>query len=318
MTDHDRTELASALLDGETTPDERARVEDDPTIGGEVERLRTVRAMVADVPEQRVSVREQHLATALEAWERVPAERDATPRSISAGRRRPRQTSVNRWTLAAAAGLVIVLAGGLIVRNITDRDDTDDITAEVDADATATAEVAVADTGTNDEADAEVSEDESLALSDAVELAEESDAPPSTPDPDTADLDTDPAAADAAAAPPPEDDLVVLESASELASFAADALAVDGDIAAANEDAIQGEGSGGALPENARTIPPSDEESLGTAELPDCPGADVVVGPAIYDGDEVVVAVDSTRRWALAFAVEDCQPVARARLGAVD
>jgi hypothetical protein len=283
MTDHDRTELASALLDGETTPTERAQVEGDPTIGVEVERLRTVRAMVADVAEQRVNIREQHLA--------------------------------------AAAGLVVVLAGGLIVRTITDRAETDDITAEVDADAVAaevTEDDAVADTEAADEADAEVTEDESLALSDAVEMAEESDAPPSTPDPDTADLDTDPATADAAAAPPPEDDLVVLESANELASFATDALAVDRDIAAANEDAIQGESSGGALPENARTIPPGDEESLGTAELPDCPGADVVVGPAIYDGVEVVVAVDSTRRWALAFAAEDCQPMARARLDAVD
>ena len=40
MTD-DLTLLASAYLDGEATPDERARVEADPALLAEVERLRS-------------------------------------------------------------------------------------------------------------------------------------------------------------------------------------------------------------------------------------------------------------------------------------
>ncbi len=45
--DHDAVELASAYLDGESTTDERARVESDATLMAEVERLRRVRDALA-------------------------------------------------------------------------------------------------------------------------------------------------------------------------------------------------------------------------------------------------------------------------------
>ena len=45
----DDAELASAYLDGEATPDERARVEADPILLAEVERLRAAAAAVAAV-----------------------------------------------------------------------------------------------------------------------------------------------------------------------------------------------------------------------------------------------------------------------------
>ena len=44
----DLTLLASAYLDGEATPDERARVEADPSLLREVERLRAARATLLD------------------------------------------------------------------------------------------------------------------------------------------------------------------------------------------------------------------------------------------------------------------------------
>lgn len=316
MTDDEHIELASAYLDGEVTAAERARVEDDPALAAEVDRLRAVRAVVAHVPEPRVNVREQHLAAAFEAWERVPAERDPTPRGTRTRRDRRRPAAVNRWMLAAAAALVVVLAGGLTLRSLTDRG-TDDTTAEVADDAAEAAEIAaeVPVTAAADDAEQASTAEESMELSEAVEMAEEADAAPATPDPDTADPDTDPATDEAAAAPPPDDDLVVLATPVDLASFAADGLAADDDVAAANADAIDGEeDSGGQLPDNARTIPPADEESLGPAELPECAGADLNVGPAIYDDIEVVVSIDAARRWALAYAIEDCQLVARARL----
>ena len=56
----DLTLLASAYLDGDVTADERARVESDPQLLGEVERLRSVRTArrhraVVDLPARTAS-----------------------------------------------------------------------------------------------------------------------------------------------------------------------------------------------------------------------------------------------------------------------
>ena len=86
----DLTLLASAYLDGDVTADERARVEGDPDVLAEVDRLRSVRALLGDVATPQISVREAHLAAALGAWERLPeaersgARRDGTPVGIDA------------------------------------------------------------------------------------------------------------------------------------------------------------------------------------------------------------------------------------------
>ncbi len=317
MTDDERALLASSYLDGEASADERARVDDDAAALAEVDRLRAARALVADVPPPRVSVREQHLAAALDAWERVPGEADHTPTSGADRRRRRRSASTtNRWLLAAAAGLVVVLAGGLTLRSLTDRDDADEqiATEAADAPADAAARDAVADDASTESA----ADDEALTLSEAVEEAEMADAPAPTPEPGTADTDTDPAAADAAAAPPADDDLVVLTTPRELASFASDLLAADAELADANAQVIGGDGeSSGTLPGGARTIPPADEESLGIAELPECPNADRYVGPAIYGEVEVIVVIDLGRDRALAYTI-DCQLRAQAPLSAAD
>ena len=84
----DLTILASAYLDGDVTADERAQVESSDELLLEVDRLRTVRAVLlhhAAAGSAPISMREEHLATALGAWDRLPdnertgALRDSTP-----------------------------------------------------------------------------------------------------------------------------------------------------------------------------------------------------------------------------------------------
>ena len=52
----DLTLLASAYLDGDVTADERARVEADPELIAEVERLRYVKVLLADTEPSPISV----------------------------------------------------------------------------------------------------------------------------------------------------------------------------------------------------------------------------------------------------------------------
>ena len=68
----DQTFLASAYLDGDAAPEERAQVDGDPTALAEVERLRQVRAVLRQTDSALISTRERHLATALEVWDRLP------------------------------------------------------------------------------------------------------------------------------------------------------------------------------------------------------------------------------------------------------
>ena len=157
----DLTTLASAYLDGDVIADERAQVEASDELLAEVDRLRTVRAVVSttashgDAP---ISMRERHLSTALDAWDRLPdtertgALRDSTPsgadRAAAAGvaamSSPARRSAKRRWTQspgwlgAAAAGLVLVLAGGLVLRNTASDDEPD--TELTSADAAPTAE----------------------------------------------------------------------------------------------------------------------------------------------------------------------------------
>ena len=155
----DLTLLASAYLDGDVTADERARVEGDPDVLAEVDRLRSVRALLGDVATPQISVREAHLAAALGAWERLPeaersgARRDVTPVGIDAAavagaasvtaptplssRRRTSRTSSTRWLTGAAAALVLVLAGGVALQ-LSTANDTDDAASSTEAEADAT------------------------------------------------------------------------------------------------------------------------------------------------------------------------------------
>jgi hypothetical protein len=320
--------LASAYLDGEASPEEVARVEADVDALAEVDRLRQIRALVADVEPAAISRREAHLSAALDAWDRLPdSERDGTPRSIAAsgvdpitaaavssmsaprrsGRGRQRTRS-NGWIMAAAAGLVVLLAGGLTLRSITG-DDTDDSSTAVEADQNAaTAEP----------------EDAESSLAAIEELTTD---PSLAPSADIADTDTE---ADVVVdAPPPEDGLEELENAEQLAIYASDALDDNGEVllpgtAPTPDRELDDASTAGSAEEAADADAPADDSAESAAEaqaataepaeLPLCNGADYVVGPALYDGLQVVVAIDVGRDRALAYRAEDCAMVAQVQL----
>ena len=77
--------LPSAYLDHEVTAHERALVETDADLLAEVESLRMLRAELSELDPPAISTREEQLAGALAAWDRLPeaerlgTARDATP-----------------------------------------------------------------------------------------------------------------------------------------------------------------------------------------------------------------------------------------------
>ena len=306
------TLLASVYLDGDVTADERARVEADPDVLAEVERLRYVRVLLADTEPSPISVRESLLANALDAWDRVPsaertgAIRDATPRTLKRGvdpataaaaasitaptsladRRR---ATANRRLLGAAAAIVLVLAGGIVLQTVSFGTD-DDTASQTASDATNPPEAAAL---------------ESAGDADAVSAADE--AAPSAQIPaaaatvpeGSAQLDT----GINNAAPPTETGLEQLSTPEELAIFASDAVGApqDPDVPAATSASI----------DDRLT---DSQQAILELEWPLCLGADYVVGPARYGTTDVVVGVDESRELALAYQAENCREVARARL----
>ncbi len=297
----DLTLLASAYLDGDVTQDERARVDGDPEALAEVDRLRTVRVLLGDVEQSSISMRETHLASALDAWSRLPeaerngTRRDRTPVGIDAAaaagaasvtaptplRGDRRRTTSTRWLTGAAAALVLVLAGGLALQLRTGSDDDSSTSADTEA-------TSAGDAATDDE-----------RLSDAQAL----DAPAPAGgafNEATAELDT--GVADPA--PPGEDvGLDQLQTPDDLADFAAAAVGapVSPDVPAATS-AASGDDLAGA------------ESSLADTEFPVCLGVDVVVGPALYGNVAVVVGIDEGLNLAIAYRAATCGEVARVRL----
>jgi hypothetical protein len=141
----DLTLLASAYLDGEATPDERARVEADPLLLGEVERLRAARATLLDArwfERPSDEAREAAIAAALGAWDVAASGlSDTRAESPPAGRRSnvrafERRRTYTRW-LSAAAALVVVAALGVVVsrsRGGSDDAETSSVAVEAPAD----------------------------------------------------------------------------------------------------------------------------------------------------------------------------------------
>jgi hypothetical protein len=296
----DPTLLASAYLDGDVTDDERARVEGDPELLAEVDRLRSVRFLLGDVEAQAISVREAQLAMALDVWDRLPAaertgaRRDATPAGIDAaavagaasvtaptpinGRRR---TTSTRWLTGAAAALVLVLAGGVALQLGTGGDDDSASTDDAGSEATE----ALTATGP---ADAPA----------AVERAPAADGQAS--DVVAGELDTgvgDP--------PPPGEDVGLdqLRNLAYLADFASAAVGAPRapDVPAATSAATEEELS------QAETF-------LDETGFPLCLGVDLIVGPAVYGDVPVVVGIDERRNVAIAYRAATCAEVARVRL----
>ena len=296
----DLTLLASAYLDGDVNVDERSRVENDPGILAEVERLRSVRILVGDVEPQSISVRETQFATALDIWDRLPerertgARRDVTPAGIDAaavagaasvtaptalsGRRRPAST---RWlTGAAAAALILVLAGGVALQLGSDGG---------------------GDAGTETEALADGGDEATRTERSDTPAADELAPAAAATDDVTSELDT--GVADPA--PPGENTgLDQLVNPTDLADFASAALGAPSapdDVPAATSAASDEDLS-------------EAEQLLADASFPVCLGVDLVVGPAVYGDVPVVVGIDEGRNLAIAYRAANCSEVARVRL----
>ena len=292
----DLTFLASAYLDDDIADDERALVDVDPDTLAEVERLRSVRALLGDVDPPAISVRETHLAAALDAWERLPeAERTGARRApapagsdaaAAAGaasvtaptpldtRRRPAST---RWLTGAAAALMLVLAGGVALQ-LTGQSDQDDSASTDAADSAELADSA----GERQLAGGDLGADELAPAATSADAAANQ-------------LDTEVGGV----APPPEDGgLPQLLNTTDLIDFAAPALGAP----VAPDDAPDATSAAG-----------ESSDVLIEAE-PRCLGVDIVIGPAVYVDIAVVVGVDESRALALAYDPDTCTEVARVRL----
>ena len=313
--------LASAYLDDELRADERARLEADEGLMVQVARLRGVRALLGDVEPAAISVREQHLATALDAWDRLPAgERsgDATPHSIgrngadvdgagaaaaasiatpSTRRARARRPVSTVWMGVAAAAMLVV-AGGAVVWQSMDDDDATEISFDDDAAGESAAEGA--DAAAADEAveDSDAARDATAALGelaggDPAEAAEIIAEAIPEGGLDTG-IDTP--------APPIDVPLEELSDTDQLAIFAADAVgapvASQAPTAASPDSEDSSELAADVLPLELRT----------------CGSVDLLVGPASYRGREVVVGIDLGRDLAFAHDLVTCTEVARVRL----
>ncbi len=306
--------LASAYLDGDVTADERALVETDLDLLSEVARLRQVRALLADREPPSISQREEHLAAALDAWDRLPeaertgAVRDITPAALRRGAspasaaaaatittptslEHRRRTAMNRRMLGAAAVIVLVLGGGIALQTLSSRGDDD---ASSSAGATVPLEeaaLAASADAANQSGGAATEGDRASA---EIASADAPAVPASGAELDTGIDD---------AAPPSERTLDLLETPDDLALFASDAIGapISPDVPAAT-----------SAPIDDRLTP--DQAELLDAELPLCLGADFVVGPAFYRDTEVVVGVDVSRNLALAYVGTTCREIARARL----
>ena len=110
-TDDDRTDLASALLDG-TLPDEAAAAaRRDPAVMARLAEMEQARDRLRDVPPPRIEGRDAALAAALAAFD-TAADEPVSPVSDLQARRhaRGKRRQAPRW-LGAAAAVALVVAG---------------------------------------------------------------------------------------------------------------------------------------------------------------------------------------------------------------
>ncbi len=112
MTDPTFDELASAHLDGATTPAEAARVAADPALRSRVEELRRIRDAVAEIPSVDPSRRDPAIAAAMAAFADDGSAEGRAPESPLAtvtSRRGPSPTIVRVLGAAAAVALLALL-----------------------------------------------------------------------------------------------------------------------------------------------------------------------------------------------------------------
>lgn len=316
MTD-DLITLASAYLDGETTAAERAQVEADSELLAQVERLRQVRAVVGNIESAPISMRERHLAGALDAWDRVPTSEkqgDGTPVGADAAgaaggasitapiplrERRATRNPISTRLLTAAAAVVVIAGAGLIVRGALDSGGSNDIDTAGDS--------------------ADISDSFEAPVSEAFEAGPEAAADETF---DQGGEAGDPAIAAAPASgadavlggpeePPGFDDLEVLSGNDELAEFANRMVISRTNVAAnAATDATESEAaSDDAGAPDTTLAPPVDL----------CDLIDQFVGFALWEtsglfDDPIAVGINSATREAVAYRADTCTEIARTRL----
>jgi hypothetical protein len=194
--------------------------------------------------------------------------------------------------LGAAAAIVVVFAGGIALQTLSGSDSTDEASFSAATVAT-TAEPSAALADANDAAGGEQASTDAKAQAPEVASAETPGSP--------ADGTVDTGIADPA--PPGELELEELSTSEELGIFASDAVdaPTTPDVPAAT-----------SAPVDDRLT--ETQAAVLDAELPLCLNVDYVVGPALYQGTEVVVGVDTSRDLALAYRAVNCREVARAPL----
>jgi hypothetical protein len=314
----DLTLLASAYLDGDTTPAERAQVDGDPASLAEVERLRQVRAVLSQTDSAPISTRERHLAVAFEVWDRLPTSEfggDATPAgaqsaaaagqaSITSPRSvgESRQRRGNSRILAVAASLVVVVGGGLVARGfISSNNDT--VTSEA-------AYTAEQDLGIRAELEVKAA-DETFSAAGGVAASELSIADvPAAPEADTL--------IGGESEGPPDENLEILSDAEELAVFANDLnrtiLLDDNDRVA--EVAAEAPAETDAAFDNNVQAAPADAPG---SSFPLCDVVTRIVGPALWDApglfdEPVIVGINDITGEAVAYLPDSCTVIARTAL----
>jgi hypothetical protein len=315
----DLTLLASAYLDGDTTPAERAQVDGDPASLAEVEGLRQVRAVLSQTDSAPISTRERHLAAAFEVWDRLPASEfggDATPAgaqsAAAAGRASitsPRSVGVSRQRrgssriLQVAASLIVVVGGGLVARGFIASNNNDSVTSEA-AD--------TADQGLNNRTELEVeAADETFSDAGGVIASElNSTDVPASPEADTLIGGESEGA--------PDVNLEVLSSAEELAVFANDLNRTIPEVENDRVAEVAAEApaeTDAALDNNVQAAPADAPASL----FPLCDVVTRIVGPALWDApglfDElVIVGINDITSEAVAYQPDSCTVIARTAL----
>jgi hypothetical protein len=320
--ENEPTLLASLYLDDEATPAQRALVEASPETLDAVEHLGQVRVVLgATAPEASLSERENHLAAALDVWQRASdlersgeatpsdgvdaaaAAAVTTPISTSRRARRERRTGLvaSQWVLGAAAALVVVAGVGVVLREVLTDEGTDstefvaesvsdEAATEVDAlEAAEAEEVRGGNVGDEPPTNTDLSEvaaESGGLFEDEVTAAEEAD---------------DAGSADAAAsapgqeqpAPAPEIALIEIETPDDLGVYGSLAVpTLEGD-AAAEVDA-------------------DFEPPFGScaAEL----RLQRELEPVIYQGVDVGVGIDLDNSVVIAYDLDSCAVVATAAL----
>jgi hypothetical protein len=313
----DPTLLASAYLDNEATPDERALVETSAELLAEVERLGRVRTVLGATGEPiSLAAREAHLAAALDVWGRmteidgtgdtpapglddVAAAALSTPRSSSGDRRGSKRSGLasSPWILGAAAALVLTAGVGAVFlggRGSSDDSNTALAPADVVVDESAVTDAAsraadaepeTTSAALDDVSTAGAPESQELATEESTAAAGDfgdrtsTEAPTATPF-----VDSDVA--------PGEVEVVKLESIDDLATFASSAVfSFDGEPIPADDDW---------------------EPEAGSCEAK--LGIERRVDVALYIDTLVNVGVDLEDLVAYAYNDEDCSIVARTAL----